>query len=405
MMVKRIEENCINCGICSSLVLCPVGDVIKGIDRKTCVGCGACIMACPKEALILDDTSLKERKVFVDDKEVIASGTVKNALIASGIKISKFPDFEGKKNQIFMPCECGGCWACLVMVDRKFALGCLTPLYEGMKIQTILKSLIPLRVVSGFGTHTVGGVGTPYWLKGYTKPIEVAGFTHGCNLRCLQCQNFNMAFTAGGHLLGFQETAQLLLGLKEVHRVERIALSGGECTLNREWLVGVVNSIREVDREVHIHIDTNGTILTPDYIDELINAGMTDVGIDLKSLKTSTFMHITGLDDEKIVNKYLNTSWRAAEYIINNYIEEVFLGIGIPYNRDLVSRREVECMGQKIYDLSPVVQVCILDYRPEFRRRILTRPSFHEMLDLKEMLNSVGLETVVIQTSQGHFGP
>ena len=103
---------------------------------------------------------------------------------------------------------------------------------------------VPLRIISGFGAHTIGGVGTPYWLKRYNQPIEVACFTHGCNLRCSQCQN---------------------------------------------------------------------------------------------------------------------------------------------YTSD--------------------VQVCILDYRPEFRRKNLTRPLPSEMLELKMSLNDVGLKTVIVQTSKGHSWP
>jgi molybdenum cofactor biosynthesis enzyme MoaA len=37
-------------------------------------------------------------------------------------------------------------------------------------------------------------------------------------------------------------------------------------------------------------VDTNGSILTYDYLDELVEAGMTDIGIDLKSLEDHTYI-------------------------------------------------------------------------------------------------------------------
>jgi pyruvate formate lyase activating enzyme len=276
-----------------------------------------------------------------------------------------------------------------------------------MKIETkINEEKIPaLRVVSSFGVHHVGGVGTPYWLKNSKGPIEAVGFTHGCNLRCPQCQNYPTALTAGGHLIEPYEASQILLGLKENYEVDRVTISGGESTLNRKWLVELIKAIRTQDHNVNIHVDTNGTILTPDYIDDLVKAGMTDIGIDLKSLLVSTYMNITGLDDEKLAEKYLNTSWDAVQYIITNYFEDIFLGIGIPYNSALISKEEIEKMGEKIFSLKSNVQVCVLDYRPEFRRKNLIKPTVNEMIEIKEFLNNKGLDTVIVQTEEGHFGP
>lgn len=408
MTVKLITEKCGECNVCKNLVLCPAGNVKAAIETGECIGCGICIAACPEEALVLNDNYKEEKNVFVNGKKIRASGTVKNALQTSGIKLSKFPDFKGKKkNQIFMPCDCGGCWTCLILVNNKYVPACATPLKDGMKIETkIEEEKYPVvRVISGFGAHTVGGVGTPYWLKDKKGPIEVVGFTHGCNLRCPQCQNFPMAFTAGGHLLDADETSKILLGLKEVHEVDRVVISGGESTLNRKWLVEVIKSIKSQDKDVYVHIDTNGTILTLDYIDELVGAGMTDVGIDLKSLNVSTYMEITGIDNEELAEKYLKTSWDAVEYIIKNYLDKIFLGIGIPYNAALISKEEIEEMGKRIFNLKSDVQVCVLDYRPEFRRKDLIKPSVNEMIEIKEILNNTGLETVLVQTSEGYFGP
>ncbi len=351
--------------------------------------------------------SQKEKiKVYANNKEIIASGTVKNALIASNIKLSKFPDFKSEE-EIFMPCECGGCWACLALVNGHFTPVCITPLKEGMEIDTRTRrnEYPALRVVSGFGVHTVGGVGTPYSLKNMKGPVEVVGFTHGCNLRCPQCQNFPIALTSGGHLTEAYEASQILLGLKELHELDRITISGGESTLNRKWLIELIKAIKNQDEHVKIHVDTNGTILTPDYIDELVESGMTDIGIDLKSLDVSTYMNITGLGDDKLAQKFLETSWNAVKYIIDNYSSDIFLGIGIPYNKAIISKKEVKKMGEKIFKIKSDVQVCVLDYRPEFRRKDLIKPSISEMMDVKKLLNSTGLETVIVQTSSGHFGP
>jgi pyruvate formate lyase activating enzyme len=190
------------------------------MEEGRCIGCGACPIAYPEEALqeqkgstsINKQDKSRKRRIYVDEIEVKASGLVKDALNAAGIETCKFPPRKCKKT-VFMPCDIGGCWACAVLVDRRYALSCLTPLYENMQIRVLEKSPL-LRVMSGFGAHTVGGVGTSHQLKKSMKPMEVVCFTHGCNLHCPQCQNYQIAFTAAGHLMESSESAQILMSLK-----------------------------------------------------------------------------------------------------------------------------------------------------------------------------------------------
>jgi len=386
--------------------MCPLGSVRISVQSDACVGCGSCTIACPNNALVLEKDEGEEFEVFLDDKPVNASGTIKDALIKKGFEITKFPTYNSDESEkFFIPCGCGACCACMVEVDGKVTTACITPLFDGMSINTHVKRDIPLREVSGFGLHSAGGVGTPYNLKFLGRPIEVAVFAHGCNLRCPQCQNYGVAFTASGNLLESIETAKILIGLKQQHKLNRIAISGGESTLNRKWLLDLINNINKMDKNVNIHVDTNGTILTLDYIDDLIQKGMTDVGIDLKALKVSTFLKITGLEDEKLAKKYLETSWAAVKYINRNYMDEVFMGVGIPYNKELISSEEIMDMGNTLFKINPEIQISILDYRPEFRRKDITRPLEYEMLELKSLLNDIGLKTVIVQTKNGYIGP
>jgi pyruvate formate lyase activating enzyme len=405
MKVTLIPDKCTDCRECSQ-VLCPEGNVIKTLEWGNCVGCGACLLLCPEKALEFDkNTNIQKdnlKRVSVNKKDFSVSGLVKDALNAAGIKTSKFP--PENENDIFMPCCTGGCWSCAVKIDGKYALSCITPLCDDMKIQ-VLENPPPIRSVSGFGAHTVGGVGTPYKLKKMSGPVEAVCFTHGCNLQCPQCQNYKVAFTPSGHLLESEETAQILLGIKEQYQLNRVAISGGESTLNREWLISTIKLIRESDPAVKIHLDTNGTIISPDYIDAIVKAGVTDIGVDLKAVRISSFMYITGLEDEKLAEKYMKTAWNSVKYIADQYCENVFLGVGIPYNKALISPEEVEEMGYRISTIDSDMQVCVLDYRGEFRRKNLIQPSVQEMLEIKNILDGTGLKKVIVQTSEGIMGP
>jgi len=137
---------------------------------------------------------------------------------------------------------------------------------------------------------------------------------------------------------------------------------------------------------------------------------MTDVGIDLKAIRMETYCQITGLKDPKVASLYLQASWEAVRYISKNYSNRIFLGVGIPYNRNLISTEEMERIGKEIARIDSHLQVCVLDYRPEFRRaliegEVIQRPSHEEMIGVYHLLQKTGLHTIICQTSFGHIGP
>jgi pyruvate formate lyase activating enzyme len=240
-------------------------------------------------------------------------------------------------------------------------------------------------------------------LKSYSSYIEVACFTHGCNFRCPQCQNHAMAFT-GGIAISPETAAELLTSVRLMYKVNRMAFSGGECTLNRQWLTGAIRHLKKLNNDdiARIHVDTNASIFTEDYLEELVFAGMTDIGIDIKSLHLDTFEKITGIGG-KPAKTYLENEWFSAKYMIENH-PEVFTGIGIPYNKALISKEEIYDIGLRIADISKDVQVCVLDYRQAFRRKMAS-PGVQEMKEVKEILNSTGLKKVIVQTMKGNIGP
>jgi pyruvate formate lyase activating enzyme len=379
--------------------------------ESLCVDCGVCYLACPSMAVDRkkDVFPRKQVTIVVDEQRfsVPERVTVKRALELLGLEFSKFLG-EAK---IFAPCEVGGCFACVLLVDGEPKPACVTPIRAGMTINLSLpESYVPLRRVSGYQPHTVGGVGTPWWIKeksGYAY-LEVACFAHGCNLRCPQCQNYTVTYDNITSPSTPLEAATVLTAQRRHYGVDRMAISGGEPTLNRPWLTQFFRELHRLnlDAKAKLHLDTNATVLTPDYIDELVEAGVTDIGPDIKGLKTETFMKITGISDKKLAERYLQNQWKITRYILDNYYpEKVFLGIGIPYNSKLITIEEIREMGEKIAGMNPEVQVCLLDYFPAFRRRDIDRPSVMEMRQAREALMAAGLKTVLAQTTIGHIGP
>jgi len=278
-----------------------------------------------------------------------------------------------------------------------------------MEILSILeRDHVPRRIVHGPGAHAVGGKATPWQLKKERRPIEVAIWTAGCNLRCPQCQNFVTTYDGSSAPMTPDEAAEIVTRARRRYDVDRMAISGGEATLNRSWLVRYFDRLRRSneDSAARLHLDSNGTLLTPDYIDELVlESGVTDIGIEPKAVRLETYRRITGLDDEEHARKLRDQAWQAVEHVSSKHTGRVFLGVGMPYNGELTSLDEVEEFGRRLADIDPEAQLCVLDYFPTFSRRDIHRPHPAEMLEVKMILESAGLRTVVVQTSVGHFGP
>lgn len=400
LFVASVDESrCRGCGFCTNIAYCP--------DPKACVGCGACIVACPfgVRSLRVDHAPRATVEIYVDGRSFAVPERITTR---RALELSAHASIRDLSRSA--QCGTGGCYGCDVLVDGIARRACVTPISAGLHISTSLPmETTPRRIIHGPGAHAVGGKGTPWHLKRGSAPIEVAIWAAGCNLRCPQCQNFATTCDGVSEPLTPREAAEQVTQARELHTVDRMAISGGEATLNRPWLVEYFSTLKALnsDGAARLHLDSNGTLLTEDYIDELLlEAGVTDIGIEPKAVEVETFQLISGVTDDELAKRYLDTSWKAIEHIVEFHRHRgVFLGVGMPYNEGLMSLEEVESYGRKLANLDASLQLCVLDYFPAFTRQTLRRPRPSEMLHVKEVLESVGLTTVVVQTDEGHFGP
>ncbi len=375
------------------------------MEFERCIGCEACREACPNDAIQCEEIDKVDTvKIFVEGMEVEVPRdiTIKDALQCLGYSLTVFP-FE---KAMYFPCRTGGCYSCLVSADGRFVRACITPVRKDMVIRLDEEKPVK-RIVSEPEGHSVGGVGTPWWVKGKGRAVEVAVWVAGCNLRCPQCQNHNVTYESKAKPLTPEEAALKVSVARKKFSVDRMAISGGEPTLNVKWLLRFFKELRKInnDRKARLHLDTNATILDKHYIDLLVEAGMTDIGPDLKGAKAETFMKITGITDRNLAEKYLNNSWETVKYVVDRYQGKVFIGVGVPYNSFFMDKHELREIGDKLVSIDEKIQVCVLDYYPVFKRRNILRPTLKEMMEARDVLLESGLKTVLAQTPIGHIGP
>lgn len=160
-----------------------------------------------------------------------------------------------------------------------------------------------------------------------------------------------------------------------------------------------------LDSRARLHLDSNETLLTPSYIDELVEAGCNNIGVEPKGNNIETFKKIMGIFDHELAERYLKTSWKTVKYLVDKYLDKAYVGVGIPYNSDFMSLNELYEIGDKIASINNFIQVCVLDYFPAFKRKNIKRPPYDEMVEVKNILNGCGLKNVIVQTEIDYIGP
>ena len=227
---------------------------------------------------------------------------------------------------------------------------------SGMRVETSVEDRDPVRIEHGPELHLVGGKATPWWEVDYKHYVEAAIWVAGCNPRCPQCRNSAVTYDNAGRPLTPLEAAKKIISLHVLYRTRGLAISGGEPTINRRRPVGFFKYLRRMAKpRTRRHLDSNGTVLTRDYIDELVDAGCNNTGVESKCVCLETYIEITGLKDLDLAREYLDTVWKAIEYIDEYYRDEVYLGIGLVYNPALVTIDEIAEAGRRIYRVNPKI--------------------------------------------------
>lgn len=98
--------------------------------------------------------------------------------------------------------------------------------------------------------------------------IRLVVFLQGCHFKCLYCHNPDTIPVEWGKIMSDEDILHYVKRQKNYIKNWGITFSGGEPTLQAKWLISICKKLK--DMGIHICLDSNGFVLTPD-VKELLN--------------------------------------------------------------------------------------------------------------------------------------
>ena len=170
----------------------------------------------------------------------------------------------------------------------------------------------------------------------------------GCNFKCRGC--FSIAREPVGEPMGVEQLITLVKNAANEYygdrQLEEAVITGGESTLNRQYLVDLVSHLKEFVGWVVL--DTNGYFLDDAYLAELIEAGLTEVVFDLKAWDEKLHEWYTGYSNKRILAN------------IRNAYGKVKLVVNTVYIPGIVDDIEIENIAQFLAEIDTNGEI---DYR------------------------------------------
>lgn len=195
-------------------------------------------------------------------------------------------------------------------------------------------------------------------------PESYTVFLAGCNLKCLNCQNWTISqYPDNGSVQrGFIDPAELAeecieqLGSILGRRMgaDRIFFSGGEPTIHLPYIEKIVEEARKIEPTTKVNYDTNG-YMTEESLRRVLNFA-TSITYDLKAYNNEVHLALTGTSSVPIL--------RNAEYI-GKYARDrlwEYRIVVIPK----INESEIKPLTEFIASIDPSLPVSFLAFRPNF---------------------------------------
>lgn len=237
--------------------------------------------------------------------------------------------------------------------------------------------------------------------KGYVNKIipfsavdgpgnRMAIFFQGCNLNCLYCHNPETIEIANKNNqiegISHMSVEDILDEIKKVRPfITGITTSGGECTLQMDFLTELFREVKKLG--LTTFIDTNGFIALEGRQEFLDTVDMAMV--DCKSFDSEEHRKLTGVDNKNVLEniKYLGSIGKLFE-VRTVIVPEI-----------LDNENNVDNISRLIADIDPNIRYKIIKYRPMGIREELIHkkmPTNKDMAKLYAIAHKNGLKDIVI---------
>lgn len=169
--------------------------------------------------------------------------------------------------------------------------------------------------------------------------------------------------------------------------LEEVVITGGEPTLDRQYLVDLVLQLKEFVN--WIVLDTNGYFLDDAYLQELIEAGVAEVMFDLKAWDETLHLWYTGYSNERILEN------------IRNAYGKVKLVVNTVFIPGIVDDCEIENIAQFLTGLEDEAEIDyrINRFRAELSHEKISRNPYPEEIERAYSIVATYLKSPVIGKS------
>lgn len=218
----------------------------------------------------------------------------------------------------------------------------------------------------------------------------------GCNFDCKAC--ISTAKQGIGRALSVDELIELTLNASEFiwgkdRMVNRIALTGGEPTLDKDYLLNLISKLKE-NGVINFELSTNGDLLDEDLLKEL---SMYYVDIlfkpDLKAYDENIHRKYTGKSNAnvlKAIELLSNYAPKLHKYGPSFIVRTVFMP-------DIVGVEEIEKIAKFVSQIDKDVCYRIQQFSPVHGQNITRRPTLEEMLTVYNIAKKY-LDNVIVST-------
>ena len=212
----------------------------------------------------------------------------------------------------------------------------------------------------------------PFITLSLTEPKPRIWITlSGCNFKCKGC------FSIARDTVGEPMTVDGLINWVEKSNrayngntlLEEAVITGGEPTLDRDFLMDLVLNLKMRIEVKHITLSTNGYLLDRKYVMELKDIGLDVVKLDIKAYNESIHQWYTGMSNRPVL--------KAARYLWESKLDFRVETVLMP---EIVDVEEIERIASFLAQIDPGIKYKVIKFAPgEAREKVTRRPSDNEI--------------------------